>query len=434
MSSGDPVALKPYPSKLIVETTTRCNLQCAMCMKNVCGHDFHEADMTTGTYDALREAFPSIEALVLNGIGEPLMHPQLEEFIGSARKSMPAHGWVGFQSNGHLIDAARAERLIGAGLDRICLSIDAVDPEGFRLIRTGGELAGVQRALSALRTARIRLHAPLQIGIEFVLRRDNLADLPSTIHWAGQNGADFAVVTQLFPYHPDLAEQAVYDANLDESVNVYRKYSNMAQRENLVLGRYRNAYTRYLTTDSDERVRNLVDAMVAEALARGVTLNLEKLFAMDLSLQEKTASVFEEARDAAGRWGIDLRLPGVMPRSTRRCEFVEEGCAFVSVDGWVHPCYFLWHRYRCYVNGLEKAVGPKRFGNLKDSGVLQIWNDPAYATFRKNVLRYDYPFCFNCSFALCDYVQGESFEQDCYINTEPCAACLWCMDVFQCLK
>jgi hypothetical protein len=31
-------------------------------------------------------------------------------------------------------------------------------------------------------------------------------------------------------------------------------------------------------------------------------------------------------------------------------------------------------------------------------------------------------------------VDGEDFSQDCYINTEPCAVCLWCMDIFQCLK
>jgi len=66
--------------------------------------------------------------------------------------------------------------------------------------------------------------------------------------------------------------------------------------------------------------------------------------------------------------------------------------------------------------------------------ILDIWNDRAFNNFRRNVLKYDYPFCFNCSFALCDYVDGEDFIQDCYINNEPCAVCLWCMDIFQCLK
>ena len=86
------------------------------------------------------------------------------------------------------------------------------------------------------------------------------------------------------------------------------------------------------------------------------------------------------------------------------------------------------------INGVEKIVKPKVFGNLSERVILEIWNDPHFVSFRKNVLRYDYPFFFNCSFALCDYVEGGDFEQDCYINAEPCGVCLWCMDVFQCLK
>jgi hypothetical protein len=50
------------------------------------------------------------------------------------------------------------------------------------------------------------------------------------------------------------------------------------------------------------------------------------------------------------------------------------------------------------------------------------------------VLRYDFPFCYDCNHALCDYVQDGDFTQDCHLNTVPCAACLWCTGVFQCLQ
>ena len=434
MEQKESPALKPHPSKLIVETTTRCNLQCPMCLKNTCRDHFDEADMTMETFTALVPAFPFIDALVLNGIGEPLLHPRLEEFIRLAKRYMHEKSWVGFQSNGLLLDAKCADTLIDAGLDRICFSIDAVDPEGFRLIRRGGELEGVEKALQTLRSARIRHHATLEIGIEFVLRQDNLGELPATLHWAGQHGVDFAMVSQLFPYHPDLVDQAVYDANLDASVSIFRKYKQLAEKRGLDLRRYRNVYMHYAASEEDLRVKDLIEAMMAEALDQGISMNIDKLLIMNPSWAEQTAEVFEVAREAAARWGIDLRLPGIIPRSTRLCEFVEEGCAFLSVDGGIHPCYFLWHRYRCYINGIEKAVGPKRFGNIPEQDILELWNDPSYVSFRRNVLKYDYPFCFNCSFALCDYVQGEDFEQDCYINSEPCAVCLWCMDMFQCLK
>ena len=67
-----------YPSKLFVEVTTRCNLRCPMCTKQSPGCDIVEGDMSTATFDRILPALPKLEALILNGIGEPLLHPSLE--------------------------------------------------------------------------------------------------------------------------------------------------------------------------------------------------------------------------------------------------------------------------------------------------------------------------------------------------------------------
>jgi MoaA/NifB/PqqE/SkfB family radical SAM enzyme len=113
---------------------------------------------------------------------------------------------------------------------------------------------------------------------------------------------------------------------------------------------------------------------------------------------------------------------------------VEDGSAFVSWDGDLHPCYFLWHRYRCYLGGAVKQVRPQSFGNLRERDVLATWNGPAWRAFRGQVVKYEFPFCYDCSVALCDYVQGEEVTQDCHLGTVPCPACLWCTGVFQCLR
>lgn len=427
-------ALKPHPTKLIVETTTRCNLQCPMCMKNSGKVPLVEADMTQETFDSLIPAFPNLQVLVLSGIGEPLLHPHLDDFIRIAKKQMPPGSWVGFQSNGFMVDEQRAERLIEAGLDRVCLSIDAMDPEGFRLIRKGGELSGVIQALQALNAARKRNSAPLKIGIEFVLRNDNLKDLPGTIRWAGSNGVDFALVTQLFPYHRDLSDKMVYAMVSDVSIQVYREHQERARKMNVDMRRYYDVFMKPMKTREDTKIIDLVESMRSMARRRGMPLNLQSLFTMDLATPETMEAVFEEARSAAASVNLDLRLPGVVPSSARKCEFVEEGCAFVTVEGGVHPCYPLWHSYHYYANNSENAAGLRSFGNLTDCGILEIWNDPAFASFRRNVLEYTYPYCFDCNFSLCGNMNTDEFERDCCLNTEPCGACLWCMDMLQCLK
>jgi MoaA/NifB/PqqE/SkfB family radical SAM enzyme len=131
--------------------------------------------------------------------------------------------------------------------------------------------------------------------------------------------------------------------------------------------------------------------------------------------------------------GVVSRLKR-MPRRARRCDIVEEGSAFASWDGGVHPCYFLWHRYSCHVGGLAKPAKPVSFGNLADHDLIALWARPPARAFREAVRRYDYPFCYDCTVALCDYQQDEDFTEDRYISTVPCGACLWSTGIFQCLR
>ncbi|WP_321530032.1 hypothetical protein [uncultured Desulfuromonas sp.] len=91
-------ALRPLPSKLFVETTTFCNLSCPMCVKHAEGSTIEEGHLTQATFDALKPAFSHLEALFLNGIGEPLIHPQLASFIAQARAEMATEAWIGFHN------------------------------------------------------------------------------------------------------------------------------------------------------------------------------------------------------------------------------------------------------------------------------------------------------------------------------------------------
>jgi hypothetical protein len=45
-----------------------------------------------------------------------------DRFIETARQRMPATVWVGFQTNGHLLNRERAAALVEAGIDKVCIS------------------------------------------------------------------------------------------------------------------------------------------------------------------------------------------------------------------------------------------------------------------------------------------------------------------------
>lgn len=430
-----PGYLLDYPSKLFVETTTHCNLGCVMCVKQTKDCEVAEGDMTLATFAALEPVFPRLEALILNGIGEPLLNPHLENFIRQAKLAMPAVGWIGFQSNGVLLTEPRAFSLMEAGLDRICLSLDAASPEVFKMLREGGGLPDVERALAALATAKRRGNRPdFQVGIEFVVMRSNLAELPAALRWAADRGAAFAIVTHLLPYDERHVTETAYNSCTAAAVALFKTYQDAAERQGLDMSRYFEARWKYRRNDAEQQLIAHVDAMQAQAYESKLFLDMKKLLQMDIDGMKAAAAVFDRARVVAEECGLALHLPEIHLRDKRHCTFVEAGGAFVSWTGNVSPCYFLWHRYRCFAGGWRQQVHAKVFGNATEQPVLAIWNSPAYKAFRAQAADYDYPDCSSCGFAPCDYVQTEQFEQDCHVGEVPCGSCLWCRGVFQCLQ
>ena len=434
LESTDRPALRPQPSKLFVEVTTRCNLRCAMCPREAPGGRIRDGDMTRETFARLAPAFSKLDALILNGIGEPLLHPLLEQFVQEAKQSMPASGWVGFQTNGQLLGPKRARSLAAAGVDRICISADAVSPELFSSLRKGGRQEAIEVAVSSLHDAARERGRPIAVGLEFVAMRSNLHQLPDLLRWGARNGIGFVIVTHMLPYDDRMAAAAAFDANTDRALELYRTWRERAAAEGLDLTRYFDVFMRFQPSPDEQRIIDYFKSMVADANAQGISLNSERLLRSDETTLERVTQAFSEAEEIARGAGIELRLPATVPTRDRRCEFVEGGGSFVSWDGDVHPCYFLWHRYKCYIAGLAKHVKPLSFGNLAAEDVVALWNGAEARAFRKGVVQYDFPFCYDCSLALCDYVQDEEFTHDCHVGTVPCGACLWCTGLFHCLQ
>ena len=428
-------ALRAHPSKLFVESTTRCNLGCFMCVKQTGNNLIPEEDMPAQTFTALEPAFPHLDALILNGIGEPLLNPRLDDYIRRARGLMPADGWIGFQSNGLLLTGKRAVELLEAGLDKICISVDAVTPETLRRVREGAELSAIGTALEALTAAKsLTGRNEFKIGIEFVLMRSNFAELPELLRWAAARGASFALVTHILPYAKEHLEEAVYETCSKEAIALYQLWRDKATAAGVAVDSYPKIIWNYHKSAIDRRVVEFVEGMKADAERQKIFLDLKKLFNLEPTWQDQVAEVFRQAQEVARETGLDLQLPEQVLKEQRRCEFVEDGSSFVSWNGDIHPCYFLWHAYHCHASGWDQLIQRRSFGNLAEQGILEIWNSPQFTSFRQNVIGYDYPYCASCSLAPCDYVQTEEFEQDCHINREPCGSCLWCMGLFQCLR
>jgi cyclic pyranopterin phosphate synthase len=147
---------------LRISITDRCNYKCVYCR--------------TGNEGALYGDLPFSEYLrmarVLVGMGitkvrltggEPLLRNGVAEFVRQLSKLQPVSGTldIALTTNGHLL-ADLAQPLKDAGLTRVTVSMDAVDPDRFaRITRVPG---GYDHVLAGIRAARDAGLGPVKVN------------------------------------------------------------------------------------------------------------------------------------------------------------------------------------------------------------------------------------------------------------------------------
>ncbi|MGW8157813.1 MAG: radical SAM/SPASM family putative metalloenzyme maturase [Desulfoprunum sp.] len=420
-----------YPAKIYVELTTRCNLHCPMCVKQAEGSCIVEGDMPLAVFKRLLPSLAHTRTLVLNGIGEPLLHPELEEVIRLARGWMPADAAIGFQSNGFLLDRHRAERLMAAGLDTVCLSLDGIDQD-----EAGGGHAifAVSRAVEALIQAREATGRRFRIGIETVLSRETIAELPELVRWAIGQEVDYLIATNLFLYDGSAAAGSLFNPNSTDAVAIFDKYNRLATAQGLSLHRYLAAYLKFTKTAADRELLGLVERMQREARDKDIHLHLPSLIEHAAGDQGSVAEAFSAARAIAGRHGLELFLPPLQAPAERSCPFINDQATFVALNGDVMPCHFLWHSYSCRVQGEEIPVRQRIFGNIRRQTLKEIWRGDGYRQFRHQAASADYASCWSCSLGPCPaLINDDLYANDCYGSVVPCGHCQWSLGGIRCL-
>ncbi|MDI6873736.1 GTP 3',8-cyclase MoaA [Candidatus Solincola sp.] len=138
---------------LRLAVTDRCNLRCVYCMppEGVPRLDHKEILTYEEILRFLRVAVRAgIGKVRLTG-GEPLVRKDVEQLVEGIAALRPRLD-ISLTTNGTLL-AGKAESLAAAGLKRVNVSIDSLNPETYRHLTRGGDLSsaleGVEAALEA---------------------------------------------------------------------------------------------------------------------------------------------------------------------------------------------------------------------------------------------------------------------------------------------
>lgn len=336
MAAGAEVDLRPpLPRRLQVEVTGACNLRCRMCLVRYRPRLGRiEGAFPFERFVALLDELPDLEQVTLQGLGEPLLHPDLVAMVAEAKRRGLR---VGFNTNGTLLTEAKAEALVAAGTDWMHVSVDGATPGTFEHIRDGARFGQVIRNLRRLVVVRAHLgSATPSIQLNAVLMRSNLRELDDLVQLAADVGVDRLWLQALSHDFSDTGGDAAYV-----------EIRSFAEQESVWAG------GADLVGELPARARHLADRL-------GVALRLPE----DGPPDELAA-------------GAGTDLPCDWPWTS----------AYVTHDGKVQPCCMVMGDDRIVLGHLDDP-----------GGLAAAWHGDAYRRFRRELASDRPPaVCRGCS-------------------------------------
>jgi cyclic pyranopterin phosphate synthase len=176
---------------LRVSVTDRCDLRCVYCMAEHMTFLPKAQVLTLEELERLASAFIDlgVRKIRITG-GEPLVRKGVMDLFGALAPRLAAGDLdeVTLTTNGTRLETFAAD-LAASGVRRVNVSLDSLNPETFRRLTRGGDLAQVLRGLEAARAAG------LAVKINAVaLRDDNAEELPDLVAWAHGQGFDATLI------------------------------------------------------------------------------------------------------------------------------------------------------------------------------------------------------------------------------------------------
>ncbi len=369
----DGIVLRPPVTllqKVYIEPTSRCNLSCHICIRN--SWDEPQGHMQEDTFQRLLDSLRHLErkpAVVFGGFGEPLFHPRIIEMVAAVREVAER---VEVITNGLLLTERMIDELIRLRLDVLWFSVDSLHTDA------NGKPSNLLPKIEKLHWLREKARSRLpETGFVFVATRANLQEMPDLVRGAVRYGISRYMVTNLLPYSEDVCDQTLYGLTLD----------------------YMESKPSYWSPE----------------------VQLPRMDWNDVTHQP----LYQVLRNRP-----NARIHSVgLSMGEGRCPFIDSRAVAISWNGAVSPCLALMHSHVSYLNGAPRKVTRRVIGNVRESALLDIWNDPDHIAFRERVEDFDFPPCTRCGG--CE--MAEANQEDCFGNAFPtCGGCLWAWGIIQC--
>ncbi len=180
MSEEFSIAPPPdFPHRIILEATNLCNLHCPSCMTGQGVRD-ERGRMDFGLFQKIVDELvdhPETFFMSLQGGGEPLLHPELFDFLAYLHeKKTDIRSQL--STNGTLLTEEKSIQLLKSGLTEIFFSVDGATRETFETLRAGAKFDEVLANVNRFLELKKELSSPVITGVCLVRQKANEAEIP----------------------------------------------------------------------------------------------------------------------------------------------------------------------------------------------------------------------------------------------------------------
>ncbi len=178
---------------LRISVTDRCNLRCRYCMPENDPCLLRHEDILT--FEEIQQVVAVSTSLGINKVrltgGEPLVRKDIVDLVAMIA-TVPGIKDLAMTTNATLLDKFAAP-LKEAGLQRINISLDTLDPEKFRHITRGGEIQKVYDGVAAAKAAGLH---PIKVNC-VVKKGTEKKDADEVVGYCRANGLEARFIQEM---------------------------------------------------------------------------------------------------------------------------------------------------------------------------------------------------------------------------------------------
>jgi len=209
-----------YPLSIAVEVTTKCNLGCSRCEREVVSPETLNQDTAIETIRKIAPVFDYVNSIsFVSGLGEPFLNPSFWEM----HQIVKSHGAkVSYFTNGQIFTEELARRTIEEKTDHVFFSVDSSNKETYEKIKNRSSFDKTLRAVNILNILKRDLKSKTpHIVFNYAFQASTIDEMPSFIKFAAGQGVSMVWFTGVIPHQEKFADQAPFNIERQKMLRIF---------------------------------------------------------------------------------------------------------------------------------------------------------------------------------------------------------------------